>query len=297
MHHSRGYTLFIVLSVLFVMGFFALDNSRYLTDSIKWQAHLHHKRLNLDWQLESVINCLAIHTVSLQALPTAQCVKDDSTHLSVVAFETKNQFKLQADQGTLASSAVMQLGKMQYDVAIASNRVLPEGVWGSSVLVEPSVISNFFGEDDIGVLKLRWGKEIEVTLKQACGDEILLHSANGARSLIINGDCSISPYHWDQLTVLSTTDPFFLLFVGGDLGFSGSQWLQGVIAIWHSEEEYHEVNIAGNLRIEGGLLIDTSTSILLEQGSLDVVENEGHLMMSRFKFAKREWLNGSWRDF
>ncbi|MFS1985167.1 hypothetical protein BCU00_015255 [Vibrio breoganii] len=107
MHHSRGYVLFLVLVLLFVMGFIALDNSRYLTDSMKWQALLHHKRLNLDWQLESAINCLAIHTTSLHTLPTAQCAQDGNTNLSLEAQEMKNQFKLQADQGSIARAALL----------------------------------------------------------------------------------------------------------------------------------------------------------------------------------------------
>ncbi|GEM78727.1 hypothetical protein VSU01S_09720 [Vibrio superstes NBRC 103154] len=297
MHHSRGYALFVVLVILFVMGFIALDNSRYLTDSIKWQAHLHHKRLDLDWQLESAINCLAIHTVSLHTLPTAQCVQDDNTNLLVEAQETKNQFKLQADQGSIASSALMKLGEMEHDVAIASNHALPQGVFGSSILVEPSVVSHFFGYTDLNFLKPRWGEEIEVTTKQACGDYLLLKSANGGRSFVISGHCSISAYHWDQLTVLSSNEPFSLLFVDGDLAFSGSQTLQGIITIWHSEEESYEVSIVANPKIEGGLLLKLSAPILLEQGGLEVVENEAHLMASRFRFAKREWLKGSWRDF
>ncbi|GAB7218274.1 hypothetical protein [Vibrio comitans] len=297
MYHNRGYALFMVLSVLFVMGFLALDNSRYLTDSIKWQAHLHHKRLELDWHLESILNCLAIHTVSSQTLPTAQCEKEGTTNLAMEAFESKNQFKLQADQGTIASSAVMQLGEMEHDVAIASNRDLAEGVWGSPVVVEPWVISRFFGYDDIGLFKQRWEKEIEVASRQTCGDELLQQGANGARSLIINGHCSIDSYHWDQLTVLSTTEPFFLLFIGGDLDVSGNQILQGVIVIWHSDEEYYEFNITGNPKIEGGLLINLSAPILLEQGGLEVVVNETYLRASRFRFAKRDWLKGSWRDF
>ncbi|MEZ9920042.1 hypothetical protein AB4342_07775 [Vibrio breoganii] len=297
MHHSRGYALFMVLVILFVMGFIALDNSRYLTDSMKWQAHLHHKRLNLDWQLESAINCLAIHTISLHTLPAAQCVQDGNTNLSVVAQETKNQFKLQADQGSIASSAVMTLGEMEHDVAIASNEALPQGVLGSSIFVGPSVVANFFGYAELNLLKPRWGEEIEVMSKQACGDDLLLKSASGARSFVINGHCSISTYHWDQLTVLSSAEPFFLLFVGGDLALSGTQTLQGVIVVWHSEEESFDVNIVANPKIEGGLLLDLSAPILFEQGSLEVVENEAHLMASRFRFAKREWLKGSWRDF
>ncbi|MEZ9590111.1 hypothetical protein AB4302_03965 [Vibrio breoganii] len=297
MHHSRGYALFMVLVTLFVMGFIALDNSRYLTDSMKWQTHLHHKRLNLDWQLESAINCLAIYTISLHTLPTAQCAQDGNTNLSVEAQETKNQFKLQADQGSIASSAVMTLGEMEYDVAIASNQALPLGVLGSSIFVGPSVVSYFFGYTDLNPLKPRWGEEIEVTSKQACGDDLLLKSANGARSFVISGHCSISTYHWDQLSALSSSEPFFLLFVGGDLAFSGTQTLQGVIVIRHSEEESFDVSIVENPKIEGGLLLKLSAPLLLEQGVLEVVENEAHLMTSRFRFAKREWLKGSWRDF
>lgn len=287
----------MVLGVLFVLGFIALDNSRYLTDSIKWQAHLHHKRLNLDWRLESTINCLAIHTASSHTLPTAQCAKDGDTNIAVEALESKNHFKLKADQGSIASSAVMQLGEMEHDVAIASNRALPEGVLGSSVLIEPSVISSFFGYDDIGSLKQRWGKETVITSKQSCGDQLIQQSVSGVRSLTINGHCFISSYHWDQLAVLSTIEPFFLLFIGGDLSFSGNQTLQGIIAIWHPEEEYYQVSITGSPKIDGGLLIELSAPVLLEQAGLEVVGNEAHLVASRFRFAKRDWLKGSWRDF
>ncbi|CAM3029935.1 hypothetical protein [Vibrio rarus] len=311
MKHHNGFVLLMVLSTLFILGFVMLENARYVTDAIRWQAQLQIKRVYLDWQLESAIHCTALHLTSLQLSESAECLIEQNLQITIEQQPQVNQIKLQVQADTashwsstaianngsyksIATSTIMQLGKQENNAAIISNQPLPSAVLGSSITIVPSALMTFYDYADSEQLRLRWGSELLLSEASMCGSELLAQVQQSYTDIVITGSCSISDYYWDQLAVASQSTALNLLFVGPDIELSGSNTLYGIVAVWQKQGT---LTIGGNLRIEGGLLLQTPTMMEVKQGGVSVMENSQYLMASRFKFAKRSWLQGSWRDF
>ncbi|OBT16922.1 hypothetical protein A9264_10025 [Vibrio sp. UCD-FRSSP16_10] len=295
----------MVLSALFVLGFVALENSRYLTDSLRWQAHTHVKRSYLDWELESAINCTAVHLSYVQyasqasssqnILPPDECITDGNIGISIEKQDEVNQFKIASQADNTATSAIVRLGNMKQDAAVISNLAITTSLLASSEFVEPSALLTFYGHTSVEQLQSRWGEELNITAAAQCGYEILARIQQSETILLVIGDCSINQSQWNQIALASQDKPLYLLFMGELLQLSGTGTLHGVLALWQTDEG--KLIIDGDPHIQGGLILQLSAPIESLSGEISVIEDSELLLESRFRFSQRSWVRGSWRDF
>ncbi|GAD78395.1 hypothetical protein [Vibrio ezurae] len=297
MNSNKGYVLLMVLTLLFVLGFLALDNARYLANAISSQSYMYQKRARLDWQLESMLNCVAVYLSSMQPPSTDDCPKAPEIQVLIEPLSQRNQFQIQVSKNSVATSAVMQLGEREQDYAMISNIAVSHSYSTTSSLVDPAGLLSFYGYDSIESLQHRWGSVLEVASKPTCGDELLARLQQSQRDVVIKGSCAVSAQQWQQMTNISQLTPVNLLFIGSSFDLSVSSTLQGVLAIWQTESVDMQVNITGSLSIDGGLHLHLLQVIEASEPGWVIRENTQRLQEARFKFAKRSWRVGSWRDF
>ncbi|WP_172972774.1 hypothetical protein [Vibrio sp. B1Z05] len=298
MHSNKGYVLLTVLSLLFVLGFLALDNARYLANALSGQSYMYQRRASLDWELESMLNCQAMHLSVIQNLPNNECDNDAEVQVVIEPQQAANQYKIEAHKESIATSAVIQFGDMDQDYAVISNFALDSAFTATSSLVEPSALLSFYAYNDIALLQPRWGSTLEVTSKQTCGSELLTYLTQTASTdIVIEGSCAINLMQWQQVVARSQQAPLNLLFVGDSIELMVSGTLRGILAIWQQTESTQTVVMQGTLSIDGGLQLHLAEPMDTSQAELLVLENTYSLQEARVKFAKRSWLQGSWRDF
>ncbi|CAM4101790.1 hypothetical protein [Vibrio neonatus] len=298
MHSNKGYVLLTVLSLLFVLGFLALDNARYLANALSGQSYMYQRRASLDWELESMLNCQAMHLSVIQHLPSNECDNEAEVQVVIEPQQAANQYKIEAHKESIATSAVIQFGDMEQDYAVISNLALDSAFTATSSLVEPSALLSFYAYDDIASLQQRWGSTLQVTSKQTCGSELLTYLTQTASTdIVIEGSCAINLMQWQQIMARSQQTPLNLLFVGDSIELMVSGTLRGILAIWQQTESTQAVVMQGTLSIDGGLQLHLAEPMDTSQAELLVLENTHSLQEARVKFAKRSWLQGSWRDF
>lgn len=319
----KGFVLLSTLSLLFFVGLALLSNTRALTSSLLWQVHLTEKRSQLDWELESALNCLAMSVVSPTKFDTEACGTDVGVTFSVTKSSQENHYQLSAFKAEAVTRAELKLGDLSRNIAVLSRSSILGALSSTSSLTTQTPLALFTGYSAMSDLKSRVQRQLEIDDPNVCGAQLVSALSEGHHALWIDGDCQISLGEWNVLASASQIEPLALFFVEGKLLIEGTETLHGLLAMTYRDGiespasgvdsegwavfSLHDPNLAipndtsvqllATPHIVGGVIFDRPSSTVFIHDSASVTENEGVLMRTRFMVAKRGWVKGSWRDF